>query len=128
LFAGVPPGEYLLVATVGRTGSADALWATEPVRLSPGERQTGIDLTLERAASVSGTVRLIGDGAWTPLTVTLESSDTSGVGRFARNITAVDRNGRFAVAGLPAGEYTIRVASATSSYVIRARCEINHRV
>ncbi len=94
---GLGGGDYLLLCSSGHLASGPL----GPVPLAPGETLGGLDLHLEAAATLAGTVR---DGA---TGATIEGARLEAAGLVATS----DRAGRFRLAGLPAGPVILRAGA-----------------
>ncbi len=101
---GLDPGAYRVRATA--PGFAPA----EQRGVQAGA--TGVQLTLGRGATVHGQVRAAADGApVTAFTVDLETKTSSLAREAFTTVAVVDAEGRFELAGVPAGSYALMIAA-----------------
>jgi hypothetical protein len=98
VFADVAPGDYRVRASL--LGVHDGIDRILPVR--EGERIDGLELVLDFGRTISGRILTADDGAVPKVYVSVDPED----GGSAADVEA-DPEGRFAVAGLPAGRYTL---------------------
>jgi hypothetical protein len=131
---GVPPGDYVIVATFGAThlGSRDRVRyvptyypgtpvasEAERVTVGPGQEVPGIMIALARAATatVRGVVRASGQASLGPLAFVIarEIGGPQAYGETATAIAAGD--GSFAIAGLLPGAYLMEARSPLGSEV-----------
>ena len=93
----LPGGEYVLLARAGVSASAPL----GPIPLTPGETLGALDLHLEPAASLAGTVRDAVSGE------AIEGASLHVAGASSRT----DRAGRFRLDALPPGPVTLRASA-----------------
>jgi hypothetical protein len=129
---GVPPGDYLMVATFDATepGSRDRVRyvptyypgtpvesEAQRVTVGPGQEVSGITIALARSAtaSVRGIVRSSGQASFGPFTYVIarEINGLQASGRTAMEMAA--RDGSFAIAGLLPGAYLVEARSPSGS-------------
>jgi hypothetical protein len=126
---GVPPGDYVIVATFGRMdlGSRDRVRyvptyypgtpvasEAQRVTIGPGQEVAGITIALARAATatVRGVARSSGQSSFNPLFVTArEISGPQADSHMGTAIAAGD--GSFAIAGLLPGAYLVEAQSGS---------------
>jgi hypothetical protein len=120
---GVPAGNYVLVAVLGTSTSAEGVEVSQQEIAVGTADVTGLQINLTPAAAVSGTVAA-DDGSpveW-PKVISFTPVDTYFVTGPAREHNARAEEGRFALAGLLPGRFRLtlhneprwRIASATS--------------
>ena len=134
---GVPPGEYVMVATfeVMELGSRDRVRyvptyypgtpvASEAQRVivGPGQEVPGITIALVRSATatVRGTVRASGQASLGPFTFVI-ARQIDGAGSEDRMAEAIaTKDGSFAIAGLLPGTYLVEARSMSESNLASA--------
>ncbi len=101
----------------GLDAGAYRVRATAP-GFTPAERRgvqagaSGLQLTLGRGATVRGQVRSAADGSpVTAFTVDLETKTSSLAREAFATVAVVDAEGRFELAGVPAGSYALMIAA-----------------
>ena len=116
----VPPGDYTMYVSVFAADIAPQWWggstsarAADTFRVEAGEARTGMDVSLVKGATLSGTLSMPRESqgrverAW----VTVWDAQE----RIWRGDSAVSEHGEYVVSGLAAGEYKIEVVPARAS-------------
>jgi len=113
----VPPGRYTLRARSG--GNDDPQYATQPVSVSSGD-VSNVAVILAPGGTISGTVALQSatPADLTQVRVAAPSADQSSFG--VNPQTRVDKNGTFALSGVPAGLHFIRSNGAPRGWSLRS--------
>ncbi|MDO9356172.1 MAG: carboxypeptidase-like regulatory domain-containing protein [Solirubrobacteraceae bacterium] len=121
----LPEGKYLLVAYDLDSVHASKTWPNaasvsggSPITVTDGAAVTGLDLQLELAGTLAGTIRDAGGkvvpGAWVALTFEGEVFDERAAGK----------DGRYEYSGLAAGTWTVDVTGPTGSKLPPAHGEV----
>ncbi|WP_353712913.1 carboxypeptidase regulatory-like domain-containing protein [Arthrobacter sp. K5] len=107
---GLPAGAYKVKFSGSGAGTLDQWHANAPsfetatpVTLAAGQHLTGIDATLVKGASISGTVTAPAGVDLGGVSVQVRSLDGS-----SWFYTQVDRSGKYTIRGLPAGTYKVQ--------------------
>jgi hypothetical protein len=124
--AGVPPGQYELTASVYRTVGRVADGVLGSVRVPIGGQDlSGLLVTLQPAATVSGTVQFRGAGpqpdlSGSELSIALTSRDAHAPNRGELISGRVDRQGRFTIPGVRPGSYSLIYLNGIGRWAISA--------
>jgi hypothetical protein len=119
-FANVPPGQYTVLARAARpiekpdgtsAGPPQIVWASTQIAVD-GEHITGLSLSLEPGLTISGQVRFEGTSLKPPadssaIRVTASPAEVRGSVAFAPGAARVGSDGRFTIAGVTPGRYTL---------------------
>ncbi|MFF2316417.1 carboxypeptidase regulatory-like domain-containing protein [Arthrobacter sp. NPDC058097] len=118
---GLPAGSYKVQFVGGNSGAvtqwhaaATSFDTATPVTLTAGQDLAGINATLVRGASISGTVTV--PAGFDPSSVSVEAMDDNGLTRGSAN---PDQNGVYNLRGLPPGSYKVQFASYYNSGLLQ---------
>jgi hypothetical protein len=118
-FAGVPPGQYDLLARASRpitnpdgsSAAAQIVWASTQIAVD-GEHIGGLSLSLEPGLTIGGRVQFRESTVKPPdsIQITTRPFDTQSVVNFAPEAARVGRDGRFTITGVIPGRYRLGVS------------------
>ncbi|SEE63614.1 S-layer homology domain-containing protein [Arthrobacter alpinus] len=114
--AGLPPGTYTVCFSAGDDGALTSLcgtWNSENgVRISvgPAEVITGIDYSMRRSSTISGTLNLPEGSTTAGLTVSARDETYF----YPRGRSRISPDGSFRITGLSPGQYLVKVTAEVS--------------
>jgi hypothetical protein len=119
MFAGVPPGQYTVLARGSRPlplpdggdGPHQILWASTQIAVD-GEPVTGLALSLEPGLTLSGQVRFEGSSLTPPadlkaIRISATPVETRSNVQFAPGAVSASGDGRFTISGVTPGRYRL---------------------
>ncbi|WP_198011516.1 carboxypeptidase regulatory-like domain-containing protein [Arthrobacter sp. FB24] len=116
--AGLKAGSYKLQFSAGNTGAlpqwynnAETFATATAVDVAAAQDLTGINATLAKGATISGTVSAPAGVTLTGVTVTAYSGDN--IARYSAS-TQVGADGKYQLYGLPAGSYKLQFSGSNS--------------
>src|SRR5262249_43603031 len=122
-FAGVPPGQYTLLARASRhitnpdgSGAADHIvWASLQIAVDGGPLG-GLSMSLEPGLTIAGRVQFRDSTRKPPdgIQIVARPFDTQSVVNFAPEAAKVGKDGRFTIPGIIPGRYRLGVSLAGS--------------
>ncbi len=119
--ARLPPGRYVLIARASAAASGQLLFASQPLTLA-GQSLANLSVALGPGATISGQVELQGGSPSTSLLrglrIGVQSPDPIPLANEAAS--RVGSDGSFAVDGVPAGRYLLRVSGMPKGWALRA--------